>query len=387
MSRRAGATVLGVLGTAALVAACSPSPEPGPGEAQAHTGSAEPTAASPAAPQSFSVVATGDVLIHPELTDQAASDAEAAGNGGPDEFDYGPLLAGVKPLVSEADLALCHLEVPLARDGGTYAGYPQFIAPPELAGDLAEVGYDGCSTASNHTLDHGAEGVVSTLDALDEAGIEHTGSARGQEEAATPLVYDVGGVAVGHVSYTFGFNGFELPSDKPWLSNPLDADALVAEAEAAKEAGAEVVIASVHWGQEYVHEPTADQQALAERLATEEAIDLVIGHHAHVVQPIEKVGDTWVAWGLGNSIARHAEPKGVSEEGVAARFTFVREDGGWSVGKAEYVPTLVELGPPIRLVDLTTAEPTERRRQALERTDEIVLSRGGAEDGLTRPGN
>lgn len=385
MSRRAVAAVLGVLGTAALVAGCSSAPEPGPDEAAAQT--AEPTATSPAEPPSFSVVATGDILVHPELTDQAAEDASAAGNGGPDEFDYGPLLAGVKPFVSEADLALCHLEVPLAEDGGPYSGYPQFIAPPELAGDLADTGYDGCSTASNHTLDHGTEGVASTLDALDEAGIEHTGSARSKEEAETPLVYDVGGVAVGHVSYTFGFNGFELPADMPWLSNPLDADALVAEAEAAREAGAEVVIASVHWGQEYVHEPTPEQQALAERLASEDAIDLVIGHHAHVVQPIEKVGDTWVAWGLGNSVARHAEPRGVSEEGIAARFTFVREGDDWSVEQAEYLPTLVELGPPIRLVDLTTAEPTERRTQALERTDEIVLSRGGAEDGLTRPGN
>lgn len=383
MSRRA---VLAVLGTAALVAACSSadssSPEPRSDYTQTH-----PSAPGASEPPSFSVVATGDILVHPELTEQASADAAAAGNGGPDEFDYSPLLEGVRPLVSDADLALCHLEVPLAEDGGTYAGYPQFIAPPELATGLADTGYDGCSTASNHTLDHGAEGVVSTLDALDDAGIEHTGSARSAEEADTPLIYDVDGVAVGHVSYTFGFNGFELPEDKPWLSNPLDADALVAEAEAAKDAGAEVVIASVHWGQEYVHEPTPDQQALAERLASEESIDLVLGHHAHVVQPIEKVGDTWVAYGLGNSVARHAEPRGVSEEGIAARFTFVREDGEWSVEQAEYVPTLVELGPPIRLVDLTTAEPTERRTEALERTDEIVRSRGGADDGLTRPGN
>ncbi|WP_197321167.1 CapA family protein [Saccharomonospora sp. NB11] len=378
MSRRA---VVAVLGTAALVAACS-SPDSSPEPRSDHA-----STPAPSEPSSFTVVATGDILIHPELTEQAAADAAAAGQGGPDEFDYAPLLDGVRPVVSDADLALCHLEVPLARDGGTYSGYPQFIAPPELAEGLAVTGYDGCSTASNHTLDHGVDGVVSTLDALDDAGLRHTGSARDAEEAGTPLIYDVDGVSVGHVSYTFGFNGFELPDDKPWLSNPLaDAEALVAEAEAAKQAGAEVVIASVHWGQEYVHEATPEQEALARRLASEESIDLVLGHHAHVVQPIEKVGDTWVAYGLGNSVARHAEPLGVSEEGIAARFTFVEQDGDWSVERAEYVPTLVELGPPIRLVDLTTAEATQRRNEALDRTDEIVLSRGGAEDGLTRPG-
>ncbi|WP_024877452.1 CapA family protein [Saccharomonospora piscinae] len=383
MSRRA---VAAVLTSAALVAACSAPSGPEPGDAQAEPGPSSAPSAPPGPPSSFSVVATGDILIHPPLTEQAAEDAAAADVGGPDEFDYGPLLAGIRPLVSEADLALCHLEVPLAEDGGPYAGYPQFIAPPELARGLADTGYDSCSTASNHTLDHGEEGVVSTLDALDDAGLAHTGSARDEAEATTPLVLDVDGVKVGQVSYTFSFNGLELPEDKPWLSNPLDAEAVIAEAEAAKQAGAEVVIASIHWGQEYVHEPTPEQAELAERLLAEDAIDLVIGHHAHVVQPIEKVGGEWVAYGLGNSVARHAEPRGVSEEGIAARFTFARDGDSWTVDRAEYVPTLVELGPPIRLVDLTTAEPTDRRTEALERTDEIVLGRGGADDGLTRPG-
>ncbi|WP_282772600.1 CapA family protein [Saccharomonospora viridis] len=379
MSRRA---VAALLGTITLVAACGTSPE--------SSSTAEPTPSSTVAetgPQEFTVVATGDILIHPPLTEQAAEDAAEAGRGGADEFDYAPLFEGVRPLVSEADLALCHLEVPLAEDGGPYSGYPQFIAPPELAQGLVDTGYDSCSTASNHTLDHGVDGVVSTLAALDEVGLDHTGSARSEQEAGTPLVLDVNGVSVGHVSYTYGFNGFELPADKPWLSNPLDADAIVAEAEAAKDAGAEVVIASLHWGQEYVHEPTLEQQQLAERLLAEDSIDLIVGHHAHVVQPIEKIGDKWVAYGLGNSVARHAEPRGVTEEGAAARFTFVRDGDGWTVGRAEYVPTLVELDSPIRLVDLTAVESTDRRAEAMARTDEIVLSRGAAEDGLTRPGS
>lgn len=340
----------------------------------------------PAPPEMFTVVATGDVLIHPALSDQAAEDTQAVDGASPDDFDYGPLFAGIRSLVSKADVALCHLETPLAEDGGPYSGYPQFSAPPEVADALARVGYDSCSTASNHTLDQGRQGVVSTLDALDEAGIRHTGSARSASEAESPLILDVGGVRVAHLSYTFGFNGFQLPPDAPWLANELDPDAVVAEAEAARAAGAEVVIASVHWGQEYVHEPTEQQRVLADTLLGADAIDLVIGHHAHVVQPIEKIGDKWVAYGLGNSVARHAEPRGVSEEGIAARFRFTRTGERWTVEKAEYVPTLIELGPPIRLTDLTIAEPTPRRTEALERTDEIVLSRGAAKDGLTRPG-
>ncbi|MGH3518759.1 MAG: CapA family protein [Haloechinothrix sp.] len=331
---------------------------------------------------SFTMIATGDVLIHPALTEQAARDAVDTGQG---EHDYRPLLAGVKDPISAADLAICHLEVPLAPAGGPYSGYPSFRAPPELAGALADTGYDACSTASNHTLDQGADGVHRTLDALDEAGIRHTGSARTEREAATPLVLDVAGVKVGHVSFTFGFNGYPLPEGKPWMSNQLDPDAVTYAAEEARDAGADVVVASLHWGSEYQHEPTEDQRLLAERLLAEESIDLILGHHAHVVQPIESIDGEWVAYGLGNHVAKHAEPRGTSEEGIAARFRFARTADGWRVDRAEYIPTLIELGPPIRLIDLTASEPTDRRTEALNRTDGVVLDEGGDEDGLTRP--
>ncbi|AXB44080.1 CapA family protein [Amycolatopsis albispora] len=365
MERRfVSAALLGAL----LVTGCSSPPESPP--------TVEPPAVAP--PPGFSVVATGDVLVHPALTDQA----EADGGG---KLDFRPQFDGVRPVVSGADLGLCHLEVPLADPGGPYSGYPSFNAPPEIAGALKETGYDACSTASNHTLDQGEDGVKRTLDGLDAAGLKHTGSARTSKEAGTPLVLDAAGTKVGHVSFTFGFNGIELPDGKPWMSNQLDAADVLAAARKTREAGAEVVIASLHWGTEYRAEPTKEQTALAEKLLKDESIDLIIGHHAHVVQPIEKIGSKWVAYGLGNHIAKHSEPRGTTEEGVAARFHFTKKDGAWAVDRAEYVPTLVELGPPIRLVDATVAE-TPRQREALARTDEVVLSRNAAADGLTRPG-
>ncbi|APU17700.1 Bacterial capsule synthesis protein [Actinoalloteichus sp. GBA129-24] len=338
---------------------------------------------SDAGPQdSFSLVATGDVLIHPPLTEQAELDGAESGGG----RDFAPLFAGLEPLLSAADVGLCHLEVPLAAPEGPFLGWPLFSAPPEVADGLAAAGYDVCTTASNHTVDQGEEGVVRTLDRLDEVGIDQTGAARTEEEATTPLVRDVDGVQVGHVSHTFGFNtGTSLPPDKPWMSNLLDADEILAGARAAEEAGADVVVASLHWGVEYQHEPSESQIELAEQLAGDPAIDLIIGHHAHVVQPFEKIGDTWVAYGLGNSVARHAEPRGITEEGVAAHFTFERTpEDDWAVAEASFVPTLVDLGPPVRLVDLTTAEPSPAYDAAATRIEEIVLSRGAAEDGLVR---
>ncbi|UOX85802.1 CapA family protein [Amycolatopsis sp. FBCC-B4732] len=369
--------VAALAGVAVLVAGCSGTPQQsGP----APTPFPETVSSSAAAPDgSFSVVATGDVLIHPALTEQA----EADGGG---KIDYRPLLAGVKPLISGADLGICHLETPLAPEGGPYSGYPSFSAPPEIADALKDTGYDTCSTSSNHTIDQGAAGVSRTLDKLDAVGIKHTGSARSAAEAAKPLVMDVHGVKVAQVSYAFGFNGIKVPAGKPWLANQIDVDDVLSAARKAREAGAQVVIASLHWGVEYQHEPTAEQRSQAKKILASDDVDLIIGHHAHVVQPFEKLGGKWVAYGLGNSIARHSEPRGDTEEGAAARFRFVRDGERWKVDKAEYVPTLIKLDAPIRLVDLSTSEKSGPVTKALGDTDKNILSLGADKDGLTRPG-
>lgn len=372
-------TKIAVLAAGTLLAtACSSAPDRQPPPA------APPPPASPPTPdRAFTVVATGDVLVHPPITDQAESDAATSGRG---EHDYRPLLAGAQPLISGADLAICHLETPLAEPGGPYSGYPSFNAPPEVADAIKDTGYDSCSTASNHTFDQGEAGVTRTLDKLDEAGIEHTGSARTAAEAETPLIMDVAGVRVGQVSFSFGFNGIEAPEGKSYLANRMAVDDVIAGAKAAKDAGAEVVVASLHWGTEYQHEITEEQEQEAEELLADNNIDLIIGHHAHVVQPFEKVNGKWVAYGLGNSVARHSEPRGSTEEGAAARFRFVEGADGWTVENAEFLPTLMQLTPQLRLVDLTREPSGERGTEALTATAEVVLSRGAEQDGLTRPG-
>lgn len=349
----------------------------------------QPTGGAP----TFTVVATGDVLIHPELATQAATDAASTGAT---PYDFRPMLAGIKPLVAGADLAICHLETPLAPAGGPFSYYPTFSVPPQLAGALADTGYDTCSTASNHTLDRGTAGVTRTLADLDAAGIRHTGSARSAAEAATPDIIDVKGVKVAQLSYTYGFNGLSVPAGSPWLANQIDPAAIIAAALRARQAGAEVVILSLHWGTEYQHVPTAQQTALAHQLLTDPAIDLIIGCHAHVTQPFEQVDGKWVAYGMGNSIARHEKPTAGNTAGLAARFQFTRDGAGrWSVTRAEYVPTYIDLGPPIRLVNLPAAladpalGPATRARYAAAAadTDAVATSLGGSGHGLTRGGS
>jgi poly-gamma-glutamate synthesis protein (capsule biosynthesis protein) len=172
------------------------------------------------------------------------------------------------------------------------------------------------------------------------------------------------------------------------MANLIDTDKILAAARALKKAGAQVVVASLHWGQENQSAPTAFQRQTARTLLADPSIDLIVGHHAHVVQPFERIKGKWVAYGLGNQIARHEVPRGTTEEGVMARFRFSKGPNGWTVQQAEYIPTLVDLGPPIRLRNLTTdtSVPQKRRAEALVRTDRVVLSLGAAENGLTRPG-
>jgi poly-gamma-glutamate capsule biosynthesis protein CapA/YwtB (metallophosphatase superfamily) len=231
------------------------------------------------------------------------------------------------------------------------------------------------------------------LDALDAAGIRHTGSARSPTEAATPDILSVRGVRVAHLSYTYGFDGQVGLAGSPWLANRTDPAAILAAARRARAAGAQVVIVSLNWGVEYRHRPTLEQTTLAHQLLADPAVDLIIGCHAHVTQPFERVNGKWVVYGMGNLIARHAEPTEGNTAGLVARFRFTRDAAGrWQVTRAEYVPTYIELGPPIRLVDLPAAlaDPTlpatVRARYATVQagTDQVVTSLGASAAGLAR---
>ncbi|MEV4535254.1 CapA family protein [Asanoa sp. NPDC049518] len=315
-------------------------------------------------PRTLTLVASGDVLLHSGLWQDAAN---AAGHRG---YDFAPLFTHVAPVVRDADLAICHLETPVGRPGGPFTGYPIFTVPPQIAPALRTTGYDSCSTASNHSLDGGAPGVRRTLDALDAAGIAHTGTARTAVEAARPTVYDVAGVRVGHVSYTFSFNGLREPADKPWLANELGVAALRREAHRARQAGAEFVIASIHWGTEYAHQPDAMQRRVAREVLSSPDVDLIVGHHAHVVQPFERIGSEWVAYGLGNHVSSQ-DFSNDTRDGVIARFALTEvAPGKFQVSRAEALPTWMLLGGgrPGRVLDAARCARSPRNSAALRRT-------------------
>jgi poly-gamma-glutamate capsule biosynthesis protein CapA/YwtB (metallophosphatase superfamily) len=355
-------------------AATQSTPTPSPG-------SSGRTKRPPAKPQrtSVTVVMNGDLLWHNTLWYGAKEDARRRGHGG---YDFAPLLAGMKPVIASADLAICHEEVPLAKPGGPYRNYPIFAAPPQVVNAIKATGYDVCTTASNHAIDQGFAGITRTLEDLDRAKIAHAGTARTQAESKRPTIFTTRqGVKIGIVAATFSLNGLPMPKGKPWAVQRMSARNLLGQARRARAAGADIVLAAVHIGTEYSTKENAQQVALARTLTASPDVDLVYMHHPHVVQPWAIVNKKWVLYGVGNTVAQQEANR--TYEGATGRFTFTRVGNGrFAASKAEYIPTLVTYyrpGRPARLYHVSAALKTakgsfrQRLLDAQRRTTGVVM--------------
>ena len=362
----------------------------GPTASPTSTGQSTKRLSSKPRRTSVTVVMNGDLLWHNTLWYSAKEDAQRRGHGG---YDFAPLLAGMKPVIASADLAICHKEVPLARSGGPYRNFPLFAAPPHVVRAISATGYDVCTTASNHAVDQGFAGLKRTLDELDRAKIPHVGTARSKSEAQRPTIFTTRqGVKIAIVAATFSLNGLPMPQGKPWAVQRMSAKNLLGQAHRARAAGADIVIAAVHVGTEYSTRENAQQVTLARALTASPDVDLVYMHHSHVVQPWTKVNKKWVLYGVGNTVAQHATNAPRGYEGATGRFTFTRVGNGrFTVSKAEYIPTLVtryQPGRPARLYQVSTALKTakgsfrDRLLDAQRRTSAVVMRKDPP--GLTR---
>ena len=356
-------------------------------EAKTPQANPSPTFSPSASPtpkfRTISIVSSGDILLHERLWAQAKADGT---NG---NWDFFPQFAPLEPVISSADLALCHLETPLAKLDVGYQGYPTFNAPPQITDAITKLGFDMCGTASNHSLDQGFSGLVRTIEILDAAGIPHTGTAVSQAAASKPLIMDVetanGVVKVAILSYTYGFNGFERDSDKAWSANLIEPEAIIAEAKLARSQGAEIVITKLHWGSEYTNKANDYQTGVAQQLADSRQIDLIDGSHSHSVQPIAQIGNTLIAYSHGNFVAAHREPTTIKSEGLVTRWEFIEDASGkFSLSCVQETPTLIRDNLPVRVIDVNKAletgeyygETKKRLEQAKARSDETVRALG-----------
>jgi poly-gamma-glutamate synthesis protein (capsule biosynthesis protein) len=337
---------------------------------------AETTTVVPA-PVTISLAFAGDILIHSQVW--KAATAYAGGSG----YDFTPMFARVKPLIESVDLAICHLEVPLVALGEKPTTNPLYSAPTELAWAIKEMGFDRCSTASNHSFDKGVKGIEATLNEFDALGLGQAGMARTPDEIE-PKVIDVKGIKVTHLSYTFGFNDIPAPNGETWRSALIDPTRIIADAQKARDMGARVVIVSMHWGRETQTDLSDFQLTNSDAITKSGLIDLVVGHHAHVVQKIEQVNGVWTLFGLSNLISylptTDAFPNKTQDGVIVTADITLNPDGSVQVAQPVAHPIWVDKynGVVVRpvltdLVDPTTSEETKAELAvSLERTRSVV---------------
>lgn len=279
----------------------------------------------------ISIIAVGDNLIHKELI-ETAEDGRS--------FNFAPYYRGVREAVRRADVAFINQETLIAGAEFGYAGYPLFNGPREIGDALISTGFNVINHASNHSMDKGEDAVFAVMDYWkNKRGITVLGIHRSPEERAKPSVINVKGVKIGFLSYTYGLNGQKLPADKPWLVSLIDKSQMELEINALRPM-CDFLIVSMHWGKEYEHKPSAQQEELAGFLAANK-VDLVIGHHPHVLQPVKKIeredgGETLVFFSLGNFISAQNE----TPRALGGMMTVILEktDGTPIIARYELIP-------------------------------------------------
>ena len=336
------------------------------------------------ASRSFTFIATGELLIHEFV-------ADAADSYGSIGFNFSPMFKRVAPIISGADLAICHLETPLSTDNSVLEYYPTFQVPYELADAIKFAGYEGCSIASNHLLDNGIKGLEATIGHLESSGIKATGGST-KSGNTMPSLFNPGGISVAHFSYTDLMNcdvdgscgGAILPIDPPWLVNHLEVKKIINDAETAVRDGAEFVIVSLHWGKAYSSEISASQEEVINKLLSSDSVDLIVGHGAHVIQPVLRISNKYAVAGIGNFLSNQpgderrlcSQCPESTQDGMITWFNISEfPDGNISVTDAGYVPTWVDRSTyeivPIGVSEPDNVEPADIRRSE-NRTSGVI---------------
>lgn len=315
--------------------------------------------------QEATLLFAGDAMQH-----SAQIDAARQGY----EYRYEGMLDSVQNYIERADYAVVNLECPLG--GAPYSGYPCFCAPDQYAVALKDAGFDMFLTANNHTLDRRDRGLRRTVAMLDSIGVDHIGtySSAAKRKSSIPCIKDIKGFKIGFLNYTYGTNG--ITPAEAYEVDYIDTLAIKHDIVATRNAGAEIIALAIHWGDEYVLKPNQRQRQLADWLQ-QAGVELVIGSHPHVIQPMELRRDEadslkrcLVVYSLGNFISnmKTTDTRGGAMVHVTLRRT---PDGRPFIHRAAYAPVYVSQphGNQRNFILLNATKPIqdnvdESRRQA-----------------------
>lgn len=281
------------------------------------------------------IVAVGDNLIHNTLI--------AAGEQEDGTLDYTSLYANIKPEIEKADIAIIDQETILGGSEFEYTGYPIFNSPWEIGDAAIDAGFDIFNCATNHTLDKGWAGIENEIEYFStKEGVVRLGVNANEQEYNQITYYEKNGITFSLLNYTYGTNGIPLPEDKPWCVNLLDKDKVTADIKEAR-ANSDVVMVFPHWGNENSHD-VSDYQREYTQLFYDLGVDIVIGCHPHVLQPVEWITSEdsdhkmLVYYSLGNFISHQIELYQLC--GGIAQLTVERKDGKISITTAKLVPII-----------------------------------------------
>ncbi|MCL2213890.1 MAG: CapA family protein [Treponema sp.] len=269
-------------------------------------------------PKEYSIafIAAGDNLFHESIINSSYQ------NG---VYDFTPVYSEIKDIIGNADLAFINQETVMAGESYGYSGYPRFNTPQSLSRTLADTGFDIVNLANNHAMDMGKDGLYSTLDFLDT--IQELTVIGARKEGESARIITVNNITLGFLSYTYGLNGFQLPADNPNLVSLINREKMASEIYELRPL-CDFLIVSIHWGEEYRLEPDSNQVNLAFFFA-QHNVDLVIGHHPHVLQRAQTIvrddgRETLVIYSLGNFVSNQVQRERII--GGVACITFTKID-------------------------------------------------------------
>lgn len=292
------------------------------------------------------ISAAGDIMFHQTQLTSGYDEATKT-------YDFKPVFEDVKPILSEANLAIANLETTLGGPEKGYSGYPLFNSPDEVIDALKYAGIDIVATANNHSLDTGSDGLKRTVQKLNENGIDTVGTYAEKPDSRI-LLKDIEGIKIAILAYTESTNGLgsNYPADQ--LNNMLNLmtkENILRDIEEAKHLEADFIIAFMHWGTEYMEEPNEKQVEYAKTMA-EAGVDLILGSHPHVIQKAEIIetgaSETFVIYSMGNFISNQRKEtlgpdKELTEDGIIVQIDIEKNHltNETKIANVEYVPTWV----------------------------------------------
>ena len=291
-----------------------------------------------AEPITFTLTSLGDTLCH-------NTQYWDAYNSKTDEYDFSYVYEDIKNYTLSSDITIGSLETTFAGKEKGYSNYPTFNTPDSLATALKDIGVDVVSLAGNHALDYGYTGLCRTIDVFNNIGLSHLGTYKTAEDQEKILIKDVKGVKIAFINYTYGTNGIPLPSGKDFCVNLIDKDFIKKQINQAKEQNVDMIVACMHWGTEYRTTANSEQKDLANFLF-ENGVDVILGNHPHVLEPMEKktitlqdgtTKDVFVVYALGNFTADQRDE--ITRDSAILNLTITKNsDSKISIDKVNYVP-------------------------------------------------